>query len=127
VQALQPSNNCLERKLTWNEDGILDDARHITIAGHYFYVAADVGIVVLNMDDLLEPEVAAVISLRNMRSTAVQFCYLFAIDRVGLKVVDVTRPDRPRMVQGAVVPLEDANRVYVRAPTPTLRPGARVS
>ena len=110
---LDPSNNFFERQLTWNEDGILDGARHITIAGHYFYVAADAGIVVLNMDDPLEPEVAAVIPLPDVRSTAVQFRYLFAIDRQGLKVVDVTHPDRPRIVQDAVVPLEDANRVYV--------------
>jgi hypothetical protein len=109
----EPRNNFFERKLTWNEDGILDGARHITIAGHYFYIAADAGIVVLDMDEPLTPKVATVVPLSDVRSTAVQFRYLFAIDRDGLKVVDVTHPERPRIVQGAVVPLEDAHRVYV--------------
>ena len=106
-------NNFLERKLTWNPDGILDGARHLTIAGHVFYVAADAGIVVLDMDQPLAPEVAAVIPLKGVRATAVQFRYLFAVDGAGLEVVDVTHPERPRVVQGATVPLADAHRIYV--------------
>jgi hypothetical protein len=106
-------NNFFERELTWNEGGILDGARHITIAGHHFYIAADAGIVVLDMDQPLEPEVAAVIPIDGVRSTALQFRYLFAIDGAGLKVVDVTHPERPRMIAGAAVPLQDAHRVYV--------------
>jgi hypothetical protein len=109
----EPRNNFLERKLTWNPDGILDGARHLTIAGHVFYVAADAGIVVLDMDQPLAPEVAAVIPLEDVRATAVQFRYLFALDGAGLKVVDVTHPERPRVVQGATVPLSDAHRIYV--------------
>ena len=46
-------NNFFTRSLTWNPDGILDGARHITIAGYYFYIVADKGVVVLNMDDPL--------------------------------------------------------------------------
>jgi len=109
----EPRNNFLERKLTWNEDGILDGARHITIAGHYFYIAADAGIVVLDMDKPLEPQVAAIVPMTDVRATAVQFRYLFAIDRDGLKVVDVTHAERPRIVPGAIVRLENAHRVYV--------------
>ena len=48
-----------------------------------------------------------------MRATAVQFRYLFALDGEGLKVVDVTHPERPRLVAGAAVPLADARRIYV--------------
>jgi hypothetical protein len=106
-------NNFLERKLTWNQDGILNGARHLTIAGHFFYVAADAGIVVLDMDQPLAPEVAAVIPLADVRATALQFRYLFVIDGEGLKVVDVTHPERPRLIAGAEVPLGDAHRVYV--------------
>ncbi|HET6518563.1 MAG TPA: hypothetical protein VFG47_01925 [Geminicoccaceae bacterium] len=108
-----PRNNFLRRALTWNEGGVLNGARHITIAGHYFYVAADAGIVVLDMDRPLQPRVAAVIPLQDVRATAVQFRYLFALDSGGLKVVDVTHPGRPRVVQGAAVPLADAQRIYV--------------
>jgi hypothetical protein len=106
-------NNFFERELTWNEGGILNGARHITIAGHYVYIAADAGIVVLDLDDPLQPRVAARIPLQDVRSTAVQFRYLFAVTGDGLQVVDVTHPDRPRIVDGARVPLQDAHRVYV--------------
>ncbi|MGZ7412968.1 hypothetical protein ACXWS3_09340, partial [Streptococcus pyogenes] len=78
-----------------NEGGILNGARHLTIAGHFFYVAADAGIVVLDMDDPLAPKVRAVVPMQDARATAVQFRYLFALDRDGLKVVDVTHPERP--------------------------------
>ncbi|MCB2052629.1 MAG: hypothetical protein KDE35_00115 [Geminicoccaceae bacterium] len=108
-----PSDNFLERAMTWNEGGILNGARHLTIAGHMFYVAADAGIVVVDMDDPLNPQLSNVIQLSDVRATAVQFRYLFAATARGLEVVDVTHPDRPRIVQGATVPLAHANRVYV--------------
>jgi hypothetical protein len=57
--------------------------------------------------------VAAVIPLADVRATALQFRYLFVIDGEGLKVVDVTHPERPRLIAGAEVPLADAHRVYV--------------
>ena len=31
----EPRNNFLKRALTWNPDGILNGARHLTIGGHY--------------------------------------------------------------------------------------------
>ena len=65
------------------------------------------------MDQPLAPEVAAVVPMPGVRSTALQFRYLFAIDGEGLKVVDVTHPERPRLVEDALVPLADAHRVYV--------------
>ncbi|MBM3516268.1 MAG: hypothetical protein FJX59_21505, partial [Alphaproteobacteria bacterium] len=40
----EPRNNFIERALTWNPGGILTGARHITIAGHIFYIATDRGI-----------------------------------------------------------------------------------
>jgi hypothetical protein len=109
----EPRNNFLERALTWNEGGVLDGARHLTIAGTFFYVAADQGLVVLDMDDPLAPRLVTVLPLRDVRATAVQFRYLFALDGEGLKVVDVTHPERPRLVEGAGVPLRDARRLYV--------------
>jgi hypothetical protein len=109
----EPRDNFLTRALTWNEGGILTGARHLTIAGTWFYVAADAGLVVLDMDDPMAPKVATVLPLKDVRATAVQFRYLFALDGEGLKVVDVTHPERPKLVEGAAVPLKDARRVYV--------------
>ncbi len=109
----EPRNNFFERALTWNEGGVLDGARHITIAGYYFYIATPRGVVVLNMDDPLAPKVAATIALPDVRATALQFRYLYVVDGGGLSVVDVTNPERPRVVPGAKVPLADARRVYV--------------
>ena len=109
----EPRNNFLERALTWNERGILDGARHITVAGHYLYVAADAGIVVLNVDRPLQPKLLSVIPFEDARASAVQFRYLFVTDARGLHVVDVTDPSRPRRVEGAFVPLANPQRVYV--------------
>src|SRR5262249_36009661 len=47
------------------------------------------------------------------RAMMVQFRYLFVLDADGLKVVDVTFPERPRIVDGAVVPIAGANRIFV--------------
>ncbi len=109
----EPRNNFLDRALTWNENGILDGARHITIGGNYLYIVADAGLVVLNVDDPLSPRVAAVTSLNNGRASALQFRYLFVTDADGLKVVDVTNPESPRVLQNNVVEMQDARRVYV--------------
>ncbi len=108
-----PLNNFLTRALTWNEGGVLTGARHLTIAGHIFYVSTPRGVVVLDMDDPMKPKVIAQIPLAGARATAVQFRYLWVTDDKGLDVVDITHPDQPRLVEGATVPLADAHRVYV--------------
>ena len=109
----EPRNNFLDRALTWNENGILDGARHLTIAGRHVYVAADAGVVVLDVDDPLTPKVLAVVPFEDARATALQFRYLFVTDANGFHVVDVTDPARPQRVQGASVALADPQRIYV--------------
>lgn len=109
----EPRNNFLSRALTWNPDGLLQGARHLTIAGTWFYVATPRGIVVLDMDDPLKPRHAATIPLQDPRASVVQFRYLFATTARGLEVVDVTHPERPRIVEGAMVPLPDARKLHV--------------
>jgi len=44
---------------------------------------------------------------------AVQFRYAFVADQDGMKVIDVTEPERARLVDGASVQLSDARDVYV--------------
>ncbi len=109
----EPRNNFLTRAMTWNEGGILRGARHITIAGSIFYIAAERGIVVLDMDDPLHPKPLTVIDLPGARATAVQFRYLFVTDPTGLRIVDVTHPAHPVLLPDATVPLHDARRVSV--------------
>jgi hypothetical protein len=57
--------------------------------------------------------VASVVPLPDARASALQFRYLWVTDARGLEVLDVTRLDKPRLVEGATVPLADARRVYV--------------
>ena len=109
----EPRNNFLERALTWNEGGILDGARHLTIAGHLVYVATPRGVVVLDLDDPLKPRAIATVPIADARSSALQFRYLFVVSAQGLHVVDVTRPEAARAVPDAVIRLSDAHRVYV--------------
>jgi hypothetical protein len=109
----EPRNNFLTRALTWNENNVLAGARHLTIAGYYFYVATDAGVVVLNMNDPLQPKLVTILDLPDVRATALQFRYLFVTTARGLQVVDVTDPEQPKVVPDALVPLKDAQRIYV--------------
>jgi len=109
----EPRNNFLKRALTWNESGILKGARHITIGGSYVYVAADLGIVILDLAEPLKPKLVATVPLRDARASALQFRYLFVTDGEGFAAIDVTRPAKPRLVTSSRVALADARRVYV--------------
>ena len=106
-------NNFLERALTWNEHGVLDGARHITIGGHYVYIVADRGLVILNLDDPLKPELESIVPLKEGRSSALQFRYLFVTDSEGLKVIEITDKAHPRLVTNNLIPLKQAGRVYL--------------
>ncbi|HEX8163807.1 MAG TPA: multiheme c-type cytochrome [Pyrinomonadaceae bacterium] len=108
-----PLNNYLKRALTWNPGGVLDGANNIAVAGTHAYVTTDRALVVIDIDDPLQPSVVARIPLRRPRAVAVQFRYAFVVDDEGLKVVDVTTPARARLVEGALVPLRHAQDVYV--------------
>ncbi len=105
-------NNRLERALTWNPDGLLAGARHVTVGGNIAYVIADAGLVVVDLTDPLRPRAAATVPLRDGRASVLQFRYLFVTDGDGLKVVDVTQPARARLVAGAGLPLADARGLF---------------
>jgi hypothetical protein len=110
-----PTNNFLKRALAFNPDGLLSGARRIAFAGTYAYVLADAGLVVVDLDNPLQPKVTAQIgspALDQPVGIAVQFRYAFVVDRAGLKVLDITDPSRPVAVNNAVVPLADARNVY---------------
>ncbi|MDF0543136.1 multiheme c-type cytochrome [Sphingobium sp. H39-3-25] len=106
-------NNFLKRAVTWNPDGVLNGARHIQLAGQVAYIAADAGLVVVDLADPLHPRLAAVRPLKDARASAIQFRYLWVTDGEGLKLFDVTKLLDPVAVPSATVPLADARRVYL--------------
>jgi hypothetical protein len=111
-----PANNFLKRALAFNPDGVLNGARRITIAGTFAYILCQRGLVVVDLDNPLQPKVTGEIGppfLNDPKGVAVQFRYAFVADRDGLKVLDVTHLSQPKPVPGAVVALEDARNLYV--------------
>ncbi len=108
-----PQNNFLSRAITWNENNILSGARHVMLGGHFAYVSADAGLVIVDLDDPLKPKLAAVVPLKGARAAALQFRYVFALDDEGMTTIDVTDPTKARQVGTARVTLGDARRIYV--------------
>lgn len=127
-------NNFLHRALTFNPHGILDGARHITIAGDYAYITAKVGLVVVYLpreipddpstpyadqctpsakDTCLAPKVTAVIPLRDARASALQFRYLWVTDAKGISLFDVTDMAHPVARPQGDIRLADARKLYV--------------
>ncbi|HEX6463329.1 MAG TPA: hypothetical protein VFZ98_02700, partial [Vicinamibacterales bacterium] len=51
--------------------------------------------------------------LVNPRGVQIQFRYGFLVDRDGLKVMDVTALDSPKLLKGVLVPFTDARNLYV--------------
>ncbi|QIB66135.1 LVIVD repeat-containing protein [Kineobactrum salinum] len=109
----EPRNNQLERALTWNENGVLDGARHMVLGGSFAYIVADAGLVVVDLDQPLQPRLAAVVPLNRGHSVALQFRYLFVTDADGLKVIDITRPTAPVLDRDNVIPLQQARRLHL--------------
>ena len=109
----EPRNNFIERSVTWNENGVLNGAKHVVIGGHYLYVAADQGVVVIDIDKPLEPKLVTVVKLQGANSVALQFRYLFVTDQDGLKVVDVTAPNNPILLENNTIAIDNAYRIYL--------------
>jgi hypothetical protein len=107
-----PKNNFLKRAITWNQDGKLKGARHITLAGYIAYITTDKGVQIVDLNDPLKPKLGAFIALQDPRATALQFRYLYVTTAKGLQVVDMTTIASPQLL-GAVIPLSDARRVYL--------------
>ena len=109
----EPRNNFLDRALTWNEGGVLTGARHITLGGSIAYVTTDAGLTVIDLTDPMNPVHTATVPMNDARASALQFRYLFVTDAEGFKVLDVTDLRQPKLVSGAVVPMADAQKIYV--------------
>lgn len=111
-----PANNFLKRALAFNPNGALTGARRITIAGTFAYILTEKALVVVDLDNPLQPRITATIGapdLDNPRGIAVQFRYAFVVDRYGLKTLDVTDLGHPKMTPNGRAALDDARNVYV--------------
>jgi hypothetical protein len=113
-----PTNNFLERAATFNPGGVLTGARRITIAGTYAYILTPAHLIVVSLENPTQPKVVATLSeadgIVDPRGVQIQFRYGFIVDRQGLKVLDVTALDKPRLVKDApVVPFADARNLYL--------------
>ena len=113
LQDGEPRNNFLERALTWNEDGVLTGARFITLAGARAFIGTEDAVVVVSLEDPLEPRVEAAWPARSPTGVAVQFRYAFMTDADGFHAVDITHPERPQRIAAASIQLADARNVYV--------------
>ena len=78
-----PRNNFLKRALTFNPNGVLNDANNITIAGNFAYITTDKELVIIDLSTPLQPKVAAQIALNAPKAVAVQFLYAFVVDADG--------------------------------------------
>nr|WP_226697986.1 multiheme c-type cytochrome [Qipengyuania flava] len=112
-------NNKLDRthfadgSTAWNPDGILTGARHVTLAGDIAYIAADAGLVTIDLANPADPQLMAVRALTDARASTIQFRYLWVTDAEGVKLFDVTDMRNPVAMPQATVPLADARRIYV--------------
>jgi hypothetical protein len=109
----EPRNNFLKREMTWNQDGVLNGARHVAIAGNTFYVSTDRGIVVLDMTDPLKPQYVTTVQIANAQAAQTQFRYLFVSAKDGLHVVDITVPAKAHEITTAFIPLRDGHKLHV--------------
>jgi hypothetical protein len=116
-----PLNNYLKRQLdeskypngAFNPDGLLNGANNITVAGTNAYVTTDRELVIVSIDDPLNPKIINHLGLKHPRAVAVQFRYAFVVDDDGLKVIDVSNPKDVRIAEDNLVRLSDARDVYV--------------
>ena len=108
-----PLNNYLKRaRPAFNPDGALTNANNITIAGTFAYITTENALVVVSINDPLNPRIVNRISLKHPKAVAIQFRYAFVVDEEGLRFVDVTVPEQARLLE-RFIRLEDAHDVYV--------------
>ncbi len=111
-----PTNNFLDRPegvFRFNPDGRLDGLEHGYFAGpERLYLVGRQGFFVVNVVDPAHPKFRGVLSdgLNRPRAIAVQGRYAFVSDADGVKVLDVSDADHPRLA--ARWPLAHAGRLY---------------
>lgn len=110
-----PNNNFLKKDVAFNPDGKLSGAISGSLAGRYLYIVCRTGLVVVDVQEPLNPKIVGEVSkgIEDPRAIAVQFRYAFLTDREGLKVLDITNPLSPVLLPRATVRLSSAQRLYL--------------
>jgi hypothetical protein len=111
-----PENNFLKKDVSFSPGGVLTGATFVATAGHRLYMTTPRGLYVINVSDPMNPRIEGELTngyLRNPRCVTTQWRYAFVTDDDGMKVLDITNPARPVPVNGAVVRLNNAQRLYV--------------
>ncbi len=119
-----PQNNFLKRAVTFNPENALTGANNITIAGTNAFITTTNGLVIVDINDPLNPKIKQRINspqLKNPRGISIQFRYAFVIDDDGLKVLDVgglmEKDGTAKIVENngaaVIVPLKHASDIYV--------------
>jgi hypothetical protein len=109
-----PVNNFLKRELCFNPDGLLNGAKHALVVGHYLYVSCDSGLVVLDIDDPLNPKITCVLAAPNIkmpRFVAAQFRYAYVCDDEGIKVLDIS--DMAKPAAKSMIRIHHAHSIYL--------------
>lgn len=109
-----PSNNFIEKVVSFNPDGILDGAEHLAVAGTTVYVCCAAGLVAVDIDDPRAPKILKVLPFPKgvkTRYVEVMFRYAYVCDSEGLRVIDITVPAEMHPVQQFDIP--DARSIYV--------------
>jgi hypothetical protein len=115
----EPRNNFLKRAAlaggatAWNPNGVMTGARHVTLAGTFAYITTPNALVVVDLDKPTDPQLVTSVPLNDGRASAIQFRYLWATDREGLKLFDVTDMRNPVAVPEATRRIDDARRIYL--------------
>ncbi len=111
-----PDNNFVKEAARFNPGGVLTGASFVAAAGHRLYLTTPQGLFVIDVRDPAHPRIAGQVTgdfLRNPRCVAIQFRYAFVTDDDGLKILDITDPDRPIPVRTGFVRLKNAGRLYL--------------
>src|SRR5581483_9539003 len=101
-----PTNNFLERAVTFNPEGVLKGAVNCWVAGRYVYVCCPDKLVVVDVDEPLHPRVVNQVPMPGPRALEVQLRYAFVACASELTVLDLIDPAAP--VLAVRLPLEDA-------------------
>ena len=71
------------------------------------------GLVVIDLDDPLQPRHVTTVPMTDARASAIQFRYLWVTDTDGVKLFDVTEMENPVAVESGTIPLANAQRLYL--------------
>jgi hypothetical protein len=111
-----PRNNFLSRALTYNPGGALTGASNVTIAGNYAYITTPNELVIVDINDPLQPKIAVRTPFNAPKAVAIQFLYAFVVDADGMHVLDIRElqtKGEVRRIAAASIPLRHAKDVYV--------------